>query len=97
MQVGKEGLYQNAVPPSQLIEMYPGMFVAWPEVFQYPQESLLYPEDKLLPGQKYYIVPSTIVQKLKQKHPKKAEAKELVGSQRRPSPKWIMRKHCCYL
>lgn len=65
---GREELYQNAVSVSQLMEKYPGMCVARPEVFKNPSESLLWPENKLLPGQKYYMIPSTTAQKLKQKH-----------------------------
>lgn len=65
---GKEELYQNVIPASKVMEKYPGMCVARPEVFKKPHESLLWPEDKLFPGQKYYI-PSSTVQKLKRKHP----------------------------
>lgn len=72
----REELYQNAIPASQLMEKYPGMSIARPEVFTNPHESLLYPEDELLPGQKYYIVPSTTVQKLKRKHPQKSRVEE---------------------
>lgn len=68
---GREELYQNAVSTSQLMEKYPGMCVTRPEVFKNPLESFLLPEDKLLPGQKYYMIPSTTAQKLKQKHLKK--------------------------
>ncbi|KAA8529630.1 hypothetical protein F0562_034270 [Nyssa sinensis] len=76
---GREELYKKAIPASQLLEKYPGMCVARPEVFKNPHESLLLAEDKLLPGNKYYIIPSTTVKKLKRKHEKakaKARAKE---------------------
>lgn len=74
---GREELYQNAVPASQLMEKYPGMSVARKEVFKNPHKSLLHPEENLLPGQKYYIIPSSTVQKLKHRHPEKAKVKEL--------------------
>ncbi|KAK3041852.1 hypothetical protein RJ639_000368 [Escallonia herrerae] len=68
---GREELYHNAIPASQLLKKYPGMCVARPEVFKNPNESILSPEEKLLPGHKYYIIPSTTVQKVKRKHSKK--------------------------
>ncbi|KAL5552811.1 hypothetical protein UlMin_040212 [Ulmus minor] len=70
---GREELYRYAVPAVQLMEKYPGMRVAKPEVFKNPHQSLLWPEEKLLPGHKYFIVPSTTVQKLKHKHEGKAK------------------------
>ncbi|KAF5450243.1 hypothetical protein F2P56_030610 [Juglans regia] len=76
---GREELYPNAIPASKLMEKYPGMSVARPEVFKSPHDSLLCPEDSLLPGQKYYVVPSSTVQKLKHKLWKKAEVKEHVA------------------
>ncbi|KAK6242148.1 hypothetical protein SCA6_007537 [Theobroma cacao] len=72
---GREELYQNAVPVSHLMEKYPGMCIARPEVFNNPHESLLWPKDSLLPGQKYYIIPSTTALKLKRKHQEKVKVK----------------------
>lgn len=72
---GHEELYQNAVPVSYLMEKYPGMCIACPEVFKNPHESLLWPEDSLLPGQKYYIIPFTTAQKLKRRHQEKVKVK----------------------
>jgi hypothetical protein len=65
---GREELYQHAVPASQLMEKYPGICVAHPGVFKNPQESLIWPDEKLLPGHKYLIIPSTTAQKLTHKH-----------------------------
>jgi hypothetical protein len=73
---GREELYQNAVPASQVMEKYPGMYVARSEVFKNPHESLLCPEEDLLPGQKYYIIPSTTAHKLKRRHPEKSKGEE---------------------
>lgn len=75
---GREELYPNAIPAYKLMEKYPGISVARPEVFKSPHDSQLCPEDSLLPGKKYYVVPSSTVQKLKHKHRKKAEVKEHV-------------------
>lgn len=74
---GREERYQDAVPASQLMEKYPGMFVARIEVFTNPHKSLLHPEENLLPGQKYYIILSRTVQKLKHRYPEKAQVKEI--------------------
>lgn len=74
---GREEWYQDAVPETRLMEKYPGMFVAQTEVFTNPRKSLLHPEENLLPGQKYYIIPSRTVQKLKLRYPEKAHVKEI--------------------
>ena len=70
---GREELYQNVVSVSQLMEKYPGMCVARPEVFKNPQEALLRPEESLLVGQKYYMIPSTTARKIKKKTPKEID------------------------
>ena len=44
---GQEELYQNSVPVSHLMEKYPGMCIARPEVFKNPHRSLLWREDSL--------------------------------------------------
>lgn len=71
----REEVYYNAVPASQLMKKYPGMCIARPDVFKNPHGSLLWPEENLLPGQKYYIIPSTTAQKLKLKYPEKVKIK----------------------
>lgn len=73
---GKEELYQNAVRVSELMEKNPGMCLARPEVFKNPHESLLWPDEKLLPGQKYYLVPSSTVKKLKHRYCRNVKVKE---------------------
>lgn len=72
---GQEELHQHAVAASHLMEKYPGMCVARPEVFRNPQQSLLFPDEKLLPGHKYLIIPHTTAQKLKRKQMQKANVK----------------------
>ncbi|XP_015894657.2 uncharacterized protein LOC107428605 [Ziziphus jujuba] len=71
----REELYYNAVPASQLMKKYPGMCIARPDVFKNPHGSFLWPEENLLPGQKYYMIPSTTAQKLKRKYPEKVKIK----------------------
>ncbi|KAM7269136.1 hypothetical protein ACFE04_024633 [Oxalis oulophora] len=65
---GQEELYENVMPASQLLEKYPGMCVARPEVFKNPEGSLLWPDENLLPGQKYLMIPSSTARKLKHRH-----------------------------
>ncbi|KAJ4825440.1 hypothetical protein Tsubulata_047935, partial [Turnera subulata] len=59
---------QAAVRASQLMEKHPGMCVARPEVFKYPRKSLLWPDEFLLPGNKYLMIPTTTARKLTRKH-----------------------------
>lgn len=73
---GREERYQRPVAASRLIDKYPGMCVARPQVFKQPHESVLSADEKLLPGNKYYIIPCTTVQKLKRKHSLKGSANE---------------------
>lgn len=72
---GKEELYRNTVHAAQLMEKYPGLCVARPEVFRNPHKSLLWPEEKLLPGHKYYLIPCTTARKLMHRLPQKVEEK----------------------
>lgn len=66
---GKQEVYKHAFPASKLMAKYPGMCVALPQVFKYPHQSLLLPEDHLLLGHKYIVISSKDVKKLKLKHP----------------------------
>ncbi|XAR48104.1 hypothetical protein NMG60_11030818 [Bertholletia excelsa] len=59
-----------------LMEKYPGMRVARPQVFKHPYESILMEGDKLLIGHKYYMIPNSTVKKLKRKHADKQRLKE---------------------
>ncbi|KAI4328165.1 hypothetical protein L6164_020544 [Bauhinia variegata] len=76
---GKEQLYRHAIPASYLMERNAGMFVARPEVFTSPHESVLWPEELLLPGHKYFIIPSKAVEKLKRKYAEEGNTNELKG------------------
>ncbi|WCJ38538.1 hypothetical protein M5689_019595 [Euphorbia peplus] len=71
---GREELYQHAVPASHVMDKYPGMCVARPEVFKNPQKSVLRPDEDLLPGHKYLILPSTTARKLKRKQIERRKA-----------------------
>lgn len=61
-------LYQNAIIAYEVIEKYPGMQLSRPEIFKQPHESFIHPYERLLPGQKFYLVPSSTVRKLKRNH-----------------------------
>lgn len=64
---GLKELYQHAIPASKLMEKYPGMCVASPEVFKDPHQSVLWPEEILMPGHKYIMISCKAVEKLKKK------------------------------
>ncbi|KAF9677875.1 hypothetical protein SADUNF_Sadunf08G0153200 [Salix dunnii] len=65
---GREELYRHALPASWLMEKYSGTCIARPGVFKNPKESLLRPDENLLPSHKYLLIPSTTVRKLTLKH-----------------------------
>ncbi|KAL2547039.1 uncharacterized protein Fot_16272 [Forsythia ovata] len=65
---GRIELYQKAIPASELIQKYPGMCITLPHIFTFPHESVLSADDMLVPGNKYFIVRSSTVEKLKRRH-----------------------------
>ncbi|PIN17387.1 hypothetical protein CDL12_09957 [Handroanthus impetiginosus] len=73
---GRIEMYQNAILASTLIQRYPGMCIARPDVFKCPHESLLSGDDMLLPGHKYFVIRSTTVEKLKRRHSWKGRVNE---------------------
>lgn len=64
---GKQELYEHEIFASMLMEKYPGMCVARPEVFKHPNQSVLWPEERLLPGHKYIIISFKHVGKIKRR------------------------------
>ncbi|KAL3751783.1 hypothetical protein ACJRO7_012593 [Eucalyptus globulus] len=78
---GRIELYQDVIPASYVMEKNPGMCVALPEVFRKPHESILSPEEDLVPGKKYFILPSTTASKLKRKYQEKMKAKEAAADE----------------
>ncbi|KAL0297022.1 UNVERIFIED_CONTAM: hypothetical protein Sradi_6754300 [Sesamum radiatum] len=73
---GRIEMYSYAIPASILIEKYPGMCIARPNVFKRPHESILSADDILLPGNKYFIIRSTTVEKIKRRHTRKGRINE---------------------
>lgn len=77
LQGGQQEVYQHPLPSSKLMAKYPGMFVAKPEVFKAPHQSLLLPQELLLLGHKYIMISSRDLEKLKLKHQQQDKTKEL--------------------
>lgn len=74
-------LYSGAVPASLVMGRHPGLCLARPEVFKRPRESLVGPNERLLPGQKFYLIPRSTIMKLRRKNPCRlgdGDAKETV-------------------
>lgn len=68
---GREELYPKSLTASHLMRKHPGMCIARPGVFRNPHQSLLRSDEKLLLGQKYYLLPEKTAQKLKRRHANK--------------------------
>ncbi|KAK1264650.1 hypothetical protein QJS04_geneDACA024278 [Acorus gramineus] len=64
---GMVELYPEVITAAHVMEKYPGLVVTKPEVFKRPHESIVGSEEVLFPGQKFYLVPSTTVAKLRKK------------------------------
>lgn len=71
-------VYDSAISAHFLLQKYPGLCLARPEVFKRPHESLVGPKETLLPGQKFYLVPTSTVKKLQQKHSRQPKPSEEV-------------------
>ncbi|URE10123.1 hypothetical protein MUK42_35138 [Musa troglodytarum] len=74
---GMVELYAGAVSAQLVMEKYPGLCLTRPDVFRRPHESLVSPEERLLPGQKFYLVPRSTVKKLRQNIPNGPEEEGL--------------------
>ncbi|WOH05828.1 hypothetical protein DCAR_0625249 [Daucus carota subsp. sativus] len=64
---GRTDYYYMAVPASRVMEKYPSFLLAKPEVFRRPWDSVVRPEEILVPGQKFFVVPIRTVKKLKRR------------------------------
>ncbi|XP_072965788.1 uncharacterized protein [Typha angustifolia] len=80
-------LYSGAVLAYSVMKKYPGLCLARPEVFKRPHVSIVSAKEKLLPGQKFYLIPKTTVKKLERKVPNgsnvgdsEVRAKEVVST-----------------
>lgn len=56
-----------AFPASSIIDKYPNFVLARPEIFRQPWDSIVPPEEILVPGQKYFLVPLRTVKKLRRR------------------------------
>lgn len=64
---GKTDYYYMAIPASRVMEKYPSFILAKPEIFRRPWDSVIQPEEILVPGQKFFVVPIRTVKKLKRR------------------------------
>ncbi|CAI9783629.1 unnamed protein product [Fraxinus pennsylvanica] len=64
---GSAEYYYMAIPATRIIEKYPSFILTRPEVFRRPWDSIVRPEEILVPGQKFYIVPRRTVKKLRRR------------------------------
>ncbi|KAH6763246.1 hypothetical protein C2S52_020679 [Perilla frutescens var. hirtella] len=76
---GRIEMFETAVPAAKLIRRYPGMCIARPDVFRHPHEAVLSADDVLLPGNKYFVVRCTTVEKLKKRLSRKGRNNEGAG------------------
>lgn len=56
-----------AVPAKRIIDKYPLFHLTRPEFFQQPWQSLVKPDQILLPGQRFFVVPRHTVRKLRKR------------------------------
>ncbi|KAG1327436.1 hypothetical protein COCNU_01G013700 [Cocos nucifera] len=59
--------YYMAVPAIGIMEKYPRAVLARPDVFRRPWDSLVQPEEILIPGEKVYLVPRGTIRKLRRR------------------------------
>lgn len=68
---GAVEVYASAVPAYLVMRRYPaGLCLARPDVFARPHESVVCPTERLLPGQKFYLVPASTISKLRRRIPR---------------------------
>ncbi|KAL1565619.1 beta-arabinofuranosyltransferase RAY1 isoform X1 [Salvia divinorum] len=72
---GRVEMYHTRIRASELIRKYPDFCITTPQVFNCPQESVLTADDVLLPGQKYFLMRRTSVEKLKRRHSARGRAR----------------------
>ncbi|PIA47539.1 hypothetical protein AQUCO_01400290v1 [Aquilegia coerulea] len=59
--------YYMAVPAVKIMDKYPSFLLARPEIFRRPWDSLVHPEEILMPGQRFFVVPRRTVKKLQRR------------------------------
>jgi hypothetical protein len=64
---GRIECYYMATPAARILEKYPSHYLAKPEVFRRPWDSVVRREKILIPGQKFLLVPRHTVKKLRRK------------------------------
>ncbi|KAJ0111343.1 hypothetical protein Patl1_01802 [Pistacia atlantica] len=56
--------YYMATPAFRIMEKYPSFILARPQVFRRPWDSVVRPDEILIPGEKFYLVPRRTIKKL---------------------------------
>lgn len=59
--------YYMATPAAMIIQKNPSSVLARPEIFRRPWDSVIQPEEILVPGQKFYVVSRRTVKKLRRR------------------------------
>lgn len=59
--------YYMAIPAIRIIQKYPSFILTRPDVFRRPWDAVVSPEDILIPGQKYFVVSTHTVRKLRRR------------------------------
>ncbi|XVE78289.1 hypothetical protein DITRI_Ditri13aG0132800 [Diplodiscus trichospermus] len=59
--------YYMAIPAVNIMEKYPTLILARPQVFWRPWDSLVRSDEILTPGEKFYLVPRSTVRKLRRR------------------------------
>uniref|UniRef100_A0A6V7QRY2 DUF4228 domain protein n=1 Tax=Ananas comosus var. bracteatus TaxID=296719 RepID=A0A6V7QRY2_ANACO len=78
---GAVEVYASAVPAYLVMQRYPaGLCLARPDVFARPHESVVCPTERLLPGQKFYLVPASTISKLRRRIPRNINNKSSSSS-----------------
>ncbi|KAK3034028.1 hypothetical protein RJ639_033313 [Escallonia herrerae] len=76
---GKSEYYYMAVPAARIMEKYPSFVLARPDVFCRPWESRVRPDEILVPGQKYFVVPRRTMKKLRRRTRKPSGENSIVS------------------
>ncbi|GJT36865.1 hypothetical protein Tco_0936730 [Tanacetum coccineum] len=59
--------YYMALPAACIINKYPNYVLARPEIFRLPWDPIIRPDEILVPGEKYFVVPIPTVKKLRRR------------------------------
>ena len=64
---GNVKCYYMAIPAARIMEKYPSFLLARPDVFRWPWDSVVSPDEILNPGEKFFVVSHRTVRKLQRR------------------------------